>query len=232
MNKPKIISIGFDGPNRSGKGTQIALLSEWFDAKKIPYIVVRGDGSRPNEGKSFGDPQSDWWTKIIPSLRDPKNKDSDLWNQSSEKLAHELIVFRDKTLPEMAQKNHKSIAVLLVDRTLLSRTIVPRSQNRDSTCLELYSSESGISPEDVCPDIIFHIQVPQETLLSRLDKDDPKYDFRKNLILEKYDLYKDAHIYLPEKLSRRIVCVDGSSAPDIIHKNLLNILSNKFPELI
>jgi len=31
MEKPKVISIGFEGPNRSGKGTQIELFSNQLE---------------------------------------------------------------------------------------------------------------------------------------------------------------------------------------------------------
>jgi thymidylate kinase len=124
MEKPRIISIGFEGPNRVGKGTQIELLSSQLDKMEIPYLVVRGDGSRTNEGNQAGDPVSEWWSKTLPLLKKPENKDTELWNESSTRLARELIVFRDRILPNIAQLNNKPLAVLLVDRTLLSRTMV------------------------------------------------------------------------------------------------------------
>jgi thymidylate kinase len=231
MEKPKVISIGFEGPNRSGKGTQIEILSNQLENMGIPYLVVRGDGSRPNQGEHKGDPVSEWWSKTIPLLKDPENKDSDLWNDSSARLARELIVFRDRVLPNIAKQNNKPVAVLLVDRTLLSRTMVPRSQEKKNISDNLYSQDSGIDTSKICPDLIFNIVVDKETLLSRLDEKDPKYEFRKKLILEKYNWYLDAHKYIPEGLQDRIIQIDGSSDPITINNSIIEIINKKFPEI-
>lgn len=233
MEKPKIISIGFDGPHRAGKGTQIELFSNQLKEMDIPYLVVRGDGSRPNQGEHKGDPISEWWSKTTPLLRDPNNKDSDLWNISSARLARELIVFRDRVLPKIAEQNNKPVAVLLVDRTLLSRTVIPRSQEKKDISNNLYLKESKIDVNKICPDLIFNILVDKDTLLSRLEleKNDSKYEFRKKLILEKYDLYLDAHKYIPNELQDRVIQIDGSSNPITVNNSILENINNKFPEL-
>lgn len=57
MEKPKIFSLGFEGAHRSGKGTQIELLSRSLEDKRIPFLIVRGDGSRPNKGGAFRRPR-------------------------------------------------------------------------------------------------------------------------------------------------------------------------------
>ncbi len=231
IGKPKVISIGFEGPNRSGKGTQIELLSNKLEESGIPFLVIRGDGSRPNQGEHKGDPISEWWTNIMPLLKDPVNQDGELWNISSARLARELIVFRDRVLPKIAERNNKPIAVLLVDRTLLSRTMVPRSQGLLDISNNLYPKEFNIDVNDVCPDLIFNIVVNKDTLLSRLDKNDPKYEFRKKLIIDKYDWYLDAHKYISDELQSRIIQVDGLSKPDTINDAILEIITQKFPEL-
>ena len=231
MEKPKVISIGFEGPNRSGKGTQIELFSNQLEKMDIPYLVVRGDGSRPNQGEHKGDPISEWWSKTMPLLKNPENKDSDLWNDSSARLARELVVFRDRVLPNIAEQNNKPVAVLLVDRTLLSRTMVPRSQGETDIPNNLYPKDSKIDVGKICPDLIFNIIVDKETLLSRLDENDPKYEFRKKLILEKYDWYLDAHKYIPNELQDRIIQIDGTSDPNTINNSIIDIINNKFPEL-
>lgn len=231
MEKPKIISIGFEGPNRAGKGTQIELFSNQLEKMNIPYLVVRGDGSRPNQGEHKGDPISEWWSKTMPLLKNPENKDSNLWNDSSARLARELIVFRDRVLPNIAEQNNKPLAVLLVDRTLLSRTMVPRSQGEKDIPNNLYPKDSKIDVNKICPDLIFNIIVDKETLLSRLDENDPKYEFRKKLILEKYDWYLDAHKYIPNELQDRIIQIDGTSDPNTINDSIIDIINNKFPEL-
>lgn len=94
MEKPNIISVGFEGPHRSGKGTQIELLSRTLEEKGIPFLVIRGDGSRPNEGIHLGDPVSEWWSFALPELK-KENPNLEDWNKSSYHLARELLVFRD-----------------------------------------------------------------------------------------------------------------------------------------
>ena len=231
MKESKIISLGFEGSNRAGKGTQIEILSNKLKEMNIPYLTIRGDGSRPNEGKHKGDPISDWWSKTIPLLKEKVNKDGELWNISSTRLARELLVFKNRVLPKMATENNKPVAVLLIDRTLLSRTMVPRSQKIVDIKNNLYPKDSKFNLEDVCPDIIFNILVDKDTLLSRLDHNDPKYEFRKNLILEKYDWYLDAHKYIPTELQNRVIQIDGSSDPETVNKSIIEIINNKFPEL-
>jgi len=197
----------------------------------IPYLVVRGDGSRPNQGEHKGDPISEWWTKTMPLLKNPENKDSDLWNDSSVRLARELVVFRDRVLPNMAEQSNKPVAVLLVDRTLLSRTMVPRSQGEKDITNNLCPKDSKIDVNKICPDLIFNIIVDKDTLLSRLDENDSKYEFRKKLILEKYDWYLGAHKYIPNELQDRIIQIDGTSDPNTINDSIINIINNKFSEL-
>lgn len=232
MKESKVISLGFEGPNRAGKGTQIELMESKLRELEIPYLVVRGDGSRPNEGSHEGDPISEWWTEILPRLKDPANKDSDLWNISSMRLARELVVFRDRVLPKIAEKNKKPLAVLLVDRTLLSRTMVPRSQGVFDIPKNLYPPNSKFEVQDICPDIIFNIIVGKKDLLERLDPNDPKYEFRKKLILEKYSWYLDAHKYLPHDLQDRVVPVDGTLTSREVHESIVNMINKKFPDLI
>ena len=52
-----IISIGFEGPNRVGKGTQISFLAQYLSFHEVPFLIIRGDGSRPMSGLA-GDPFS------------------------------------------------------------------------------------------------------------------------------------------------------------------------------
>lgn len=58
MDKARIISLGFEGSHRSGKGTQIEIIAERLKEIDLPFLVVRGDGSRPNKGNDPGDPYS------------------------------------------------------------------------------------------------------------------------------------------------------------------------------
>jgi thymidylate kinase len=235
MEKPKIISLGFEGSHRSGKGTQIELLSSEFERNGIPFLVVRGDGSRPNEGKHSGDPVSEWWSNMLPELR-KENADLEDWNQSSYRLARELVVFRDRVLPGLCELSESNLAFLLVDRSILSRTMIPRELESAPTENSLYPPYPGargpvITPEKVCPDLLFNFIAEAETLLCRLDPSDPKYIIRKRNIENKASWYMNAVEFIPESLRSRVINIDAEASPEHIQQEIREILMNKIPEL-
>jgi thymidylate kinase len=155
------------------------------------------------------------------------------WDISSYRLARELVFFRDRILPEMAMASGSSIACLLVDRSVLSRTMVPRELGLEPVEDHLYPDEaktghSAVDTEKVCPDIIFNLIASKEVLLSRLDPNDPKYEFRRRLIIEKCDWYKNAIEFIPEPLRNRVVEIDSAKTPTEIHSEVCAILNAKF----
>lgn len=233
MKSPDIFSIGFEGSHRAGKGTQIELFKEKLEKLQIPFVVVRGAGTRPNEGKHEGDPVSEWWTKRLPLLRRDWASIED-WNDSSYRLARELVVFRDRILPNMLKESGSSIAFLLVDRSILSETMTQRENGDDK--IDLYPDSIRtkgkiITAEEVCPDILFNFITDQKTLLSRLDSNDPKYEFRKALIEQKADWYKNAKEYIPEDLRDKVVEIDASKNPEEIHDEIVRLLLDRFSSL-
>ncbi len=235
MKNPKVFSIGFEGSHRSGKGTNIELLKNKLEKLKIPFIIVRGSGTRPNEGEHIGDPISDWWTKKLPLLRREGSSIKD-WNESSYRLARELIVFRDRVLPNMLKESSSKIAFLLVDRSILSETMITRESENETGRINLYPDNAGekgkvITAEMVCPDILFNFIADKETLLLRLDKSDPKYEFRRKLIEEKSDWYKDAKDFIPNNLKDRVIEINATKTLEEIQEEIMKILSEKIPDL-
>ena len=235
MKSPEIFSIGFEGSHRSGKETQIELIKEKLEKLQIPFIIVRGAGSRPNEGKYTGDPISEWWTKKLPLLRREGASIED-WKDSSYRLVRELMVFRDRILPHILKESGSNIAFLLVDRSILSETMISRENRNENGEINLYPDSAKmkgkiITAETVCPDILFNFIADKEILLSRLDKNDPKYEFRKRLIEQKADWYKNAKDYIPEDLRDRIIDIDASKTPQEIHNEIMKFLSEKIPDL-
>jgi len=78
----EIISIGFDGPNRVGKGTQCVLMQRCLAAHNIPALIIRGDGSRTGTGDGPGNPESAWWRAVNQWLHHPETSGK-YWNVSS-----------------------------------------------------------------------------------------------------------------------------------------------------
>lgn len=234
---PKITTIGFEGPNRVGKSTQSELLKARLESQGIPVVIVRGDGSRSGLGKTEGDPESEVWQEIDGDLRTP-GSDLEEWNKSSYRTARELLVWRDRVLPNIAKEAGVNDAVLLIDRTLLARTLVPREMgtperlyDEDMRAVNPVSGErkgNVITAEDVAPDIIVQFVAPKETLLARLeDGEDEKSQLRRRLLEERYDWYLDAHNYLPSELADLVVRIDATEDPDTVFQKVANVLKER-----
>lgn len=233
MHEGIVKTIGFEGANRVGKGVQMCLLSEALESAGIPVITIRGDGSRTGLGDSPGDPYSEWWQDVNAKLREPET-DKSLWNYAAYRLARELLIWRDRVLPKQVQAMDSEYGVLLVDRNLLSRTMIPREMDPGATEIVLYGADarcySGrpkgrvLDEYDVCPDIIFELVAPKEVLLGRIRNDDPKGDFRRWLIEERYDWYLNATDYLPDDLQTRVHRVDSSLPIDVVQGNIRDLL--------
>ncbi len=210
----KIITIGLDGPNRVGKGTQAKLLQQWFQSQQIPVVIIRGAGTRPGLGQEKGDPESEWWQSVNQWIRTSKATYHD-WDMTSARLARELIIWRDRILPRWVRESEKQTAVLIIDRTLLSRTITLRLREEINIADKLYPADAfgkrqPVTAIDVCPDVIFQLLAPKALLLSRLAPDDPKYEFRKRLIETTTEHFYDAEQFIPTQLQKRIIKVDAS----------------------
>jgi thymidylate kinase len=230
--KTKIITIGFDGPNRVGKGTQCIRLQKWLADHEIPSLIIRGAGSRRGKGEQPGDPQSLWWQEVNLWLHTPQASCHD-WNMTAYRLARELLVWRDRVLPNWVKSAGQEFGVLIVDRSLLSRTMIPRAMGLADIAHNLYPEQARLKgrriwPELVCPDLIFNLTAPWWILNARLDSSDPKYEFRKKVIAETYHWFKDAVTYLSKPLQARVVEIDSSRDIEVVFSDVLAILLTHF----
>lgn len=229
--KIKIDTVAFEGLHRSGKGTQIEFLKEKLDEIGIPAIVVRGGGSRTNNGSDIGDPYSSWWEKHLSNLKKPDSKKSD-WIEGSRRLSREMIVFRDRILPKFAEQKGASRAVLLIDRSILSHIAMLDDDdilNMDKEHVYGVRSNQGKKLPDtanVFPDLLFYLKSSSDTLLKRLDENDPKYEFRKKNILENGGKFDGAISLLSDTLKDRIITIDASLTPEDISDKIYNYYNN------
>ena len=235
MEQPRIISVGFEGEHRAGKGTQIEMFAKKLEEAGIPFLVVKGSGTRANEGKSPGDPVSKWWSEALPSLKSGTATTQE-WQMAADRLARELIIFRDRVLPNILKKADSKVAFLLIDRSILSITNWAR-KTEDKNLYPRKPGQKGpkIDANMVCPDIIINLVAEPEILLSRLDHNDPRYDFRAKNIKDNYEPYKKAIELIPEELRSRVINVDASMTPEEVQKEIFRILSEKvqgFNEII
>lgn len=231
----KIITIGFEGPHRVGKGTQCEKVRDWLLQLGIPVLIVRGAGSRSGLGKDVSDPVSPWWQELNSGLHDA-SANFDEWDLAAHRIGRELLVWRDRVLPGMVRAQGKNFGVLLVDRSLLSRTMTLRARKQDDIANHLYINRPeykgrNLSANAVCPDLILNFGAPTEVLLKRLAPDDPKYTFRRRLIEECSEWYVDAVSFLPVELQSRVVNIDANRSPDIVFSEVMAILQAQIEEL-
>jgi thymidylate kinase len=226
MNKGIVSVIGFEGPNRVGKGTQIARLYRYLEDRNIPCLIVRGSGSRPASGAHTGDPLSQWWFRTNQSLKTTANLD--MWQVSANRLAREFILWRDFFFPRMLRRKKAQHGVILVDRTVLSQFMILR-ETGVTDWNKLYpdiarSLGRKITGDMVCPDVIINLVAPKETLLSRLDSSDPKHDFRRLLIETKSHWYLDTMTMLPRRIQNKIRLVGADGTVDMVFGHILDTL--------
>lgn len=238
-SEKKIFTFAFEGENRAGKGTQIEKIKNELRKNGIPCISIRGEGYRKGEGGSEDDPSSEYWKKMSETLKNNADK-YELWNEASYRLAREFLVWRNRILSNEIDKSLKSFGVLLVDRSLISNSVLKKLQKKPLP-EEIFKSSDlfpdhlqnrkKITTEMILPDIIFELMAPKEILLSRLDKNNPEYEFKKNNIENKYELYRDAKLHLPSEIQDLIVPIDSSHDPDQVFSEIMGEIKKRFPEI-
>ncbi len=238
----KIVSIAFEGIHRTGKGTHIENLKNRLGELGIPYADIRGEGSRPGKGGTTGDPPSEPWLKLNEALHKREGgEDVDRWDEAAYRLARELIVWRDRFLKRKIEASDSPFGALIVDRSLLSRAALMKHRlqpppdkifSTEDLYPEKIQNRKKITVEMILPDIIIELVAPKEVLISRLEQDDPRYEFRKRNIETMYVTYMEAKNHLSEEIRKRIVTIDSSRNEDEIFTDIEVAIRAKFPELI
>lgn len=154
-----IKTIALEGLHRSGKGTQLEILKNKIESIGIPCVIIRGAGSRPNTNNEIGDKYSEWWKVHLNKLRGNNATKAD-WIEGSRRLAREVIIFKKKLLPELAEKDGANRAVLLIDRSVLSHMAMLGSTDMDNLDLNAIYGNRDIrnrslpSTQEIFPDIM------------------------------------------------------------------------------
>jgi thymidylate kinase len=234
-NKPVSV-VSFEGPHRVGKGQNIKLLSQYLSEKNIPHVVLKGDGSRSGEGQIEGDPESLYWQKLSSELRNSEVP-KEMWNYAAYLLSREFLVWKNVYMPRKLNFSNSHRGLIILDRSILSRTLIPRELTEPSKWSEeipntLYKKPDNwkgkqIDLESVTPDLVFSLHAPLNVLLERLDKDDPKYEFRKRNLIDRYNWYIDSVNYIPKELETIIVSVDTNRQPDKVFSNIKKVLLDR-----
>ncbi len=225
--KNKVITIGFDGLHRSGKGTQIRMLSDYFAVNNMASLVVRGDGSRAGMGLVPYDFLSKWWKKNLSYFKreahspEEKKLKADLKYQ---RLSREARAIKNRVLPNMINESNQNLRWMLMDRTFISRyffckQIEPLINLEEA--LNVYCPR-GRKVETVIPDMTFALVAPADTLIERISREEcnpEKYVFKTKMINTYYSLFTET---LDELKGRRdIYIMNALRTPEEIHKEIV-----------
>ncbi len=239
FKEKNIYTIAFEGLNRVGKSTQIELIKNKLDELGIPCVSIRGEGYRDGKGDVEGNPESDYWTKMSEMLRNNID-DYEMWNEASYRLAREMLVWRDRILKNKIKETLEPFGVLLVDRSLISNSILKTLQKNPKpgekfSAEELYpeniQDRKQITTDMVLPDLILELIAPKDVLLARLKEDNPDYEFKKNNIENKYKLYREAKLHLPDEIQDLIETVDSSKEPEEVYQEVVDKIASKIPDI-
>jgi len=220
------VTIAFDGLHRVGKGTQTRALVDTLSDKNLNTIVVRGDGTRDGLGLSQGDPFDLEWQQRNKYIKSEQGGSVEDWNASS------LVLLRE--LSEVLEnEQEKKFDAVIIDRSILSRAafLLHRGVGMTGvrmTLEELYPSnqtlhgDERLDLESLIPDIIFDLQAENPlSLLSRLDRDDPKYLFRSRNIKGGFESSIQAKYHVPKNVQERVEVLDAGDSPENVHRKVL-----------
>ena len=197
----KGIFITFEGPEASGKSSQIRLLKKYFKLKKIPFIITREPG-----GTVF----SEKLRKLI------LNKNSKINNVEEILL---LMAARSHHINKVILPNIKKGRIVISDRYVDS-TFVYQGFVNNFGINKLKKLHYEIL-DNFLPDHTFLFNLSIEEIITRLKKRKIKNKYDKiNLKFHK----KVISGYNKISHARRFYKIDASQSRDMIHNKILNIL--------
>lgn len=210
--------IALDGNHRVGKGTQIELLTKELTNNGLRPIMLRGDGSRPGQGGSEGDPHSTWWQNFKEHAKTFENE-YDAWRLGARTLLSEAALIRTQLPPH---------TVILFDRSVLSRTQMTLKEGLAPSTVNAYMNSERDDIEDTVihslyPDLQIYLAASPDKLLDRLAPDDEKYTFRHDNIMSSNGFYDEAFEHLSQQ-GDAIVHIDGTEHPSQVQDNIRNVI--------
>ena len=202
MNKRSGIFVSFEGPEASGKSSQITLLKNYLLNKKIPFVISREPG-----GTNFAE-------KLRKLILDKKSNINNL---------EEILLLM------AARSNHINNVIL---PNLNKGKIVISDRYADSTFVyQGFVNNFGIVKakklhkdllNNFYPDFTFIFKINTKEILKRL---------KKRKIKNKYDkidinFHKKVMTgYKKISKSKRYINIDASLSKNIIHKNIIKIIN-------
>lgn len=198
--------IAFEGIDYAGKGTQIALLSDWLACRYYTPITLF-EPTYGQYGKRIR-------KCIIERCTLPIAEQVELFTQDR----REHVRWKVKPLLEFV-KSHTSF-LIIQDRCYLS---APAYQaDSEVSMMSLLRGQQSIAPR---PDIIFLIDVPVvEALQRRVKSGMDAGIFERKETLERA---RRNYLFLARRCSERIEVVDGCGPRESVAEEIIKILSKE-----
>jgi dTMP kinase len=205
--------ITFEGSEGCGKSTQVQLLANRLDMAGIPFLITREPGGTAI-GESIREllqfaPQSAGMTPETELL---------LFEASRSQLVREVI----KPALERSE-------CVIADRFFDSTTVyqgVARKLDR-----KIVRQLNAFAVGDCVPDITFLLDVDLETARSRM-KGPRRPDRMEQQADEFYEQVRDGYQELAKWQRDRVVVIKGWQSPEDIAKEIWEMLSSRFPNLV
>jgi len=211
-------TIGIDGLNSSGKGTQIKLLQRYFDRNGINYLTLRGDGIRAGRGLRDYDLPSAWWRENASYLLDKSSDAKEKLNLQYQRLGREYALFEKKGDQE----------IILLDRCFPSRYFTMRQFFPDISLEEALTSYNPKTKKEidiVIPDITIILDVEKKTLLERIKTKEKSNSKRRDIVRGVIDSNHKLFREIVEELRHLpgVYILDGEKNRYFLNKEILKI---------
>ena len=202
MKSNKGLFISFEGPEASGKSSQILLLSKYFKKNNISFIISREPGG------------TDFAEKLRKLILDNKSRINNL-----EELLL-LMAARSNHINEVIIPNLKKGKIVISDRYADSSFVYQGYVNKFGITKVQKLHKDLLN--NFFPDYTFIFQINPKEIIKRLKqrKVKNKYD-KSNLLFHKTVIQGYKKIANP----KRYIMVDASLSKDIIHKNIIKKLN-------
>ena len=193
--------ITFEGPDGSGKSTQIKLLSETLTAAGYEILTVREPG---------GTPISEQIRDVVHSLRNREMSDRAeclLYNAARAQLVDQLIV------PQLQRGG-----IVLSDRYADS-TLAYQGYGRGLD-LSAVRSVIAFATNNLKPDVTFYLDLEVEEGIARRKYGGGEWNRLDDQALEFHRRVRAGYLQMVQEEPQRWVCVDAARAVEVIQADI------------
>ena len=203
--------ISFEGPDGSGKSTQIQLLSDALTAAGYDVLTVREPG---------GTPISEQMRDVVHSLRNREMSDRAeclLYNAARAQLVDQLIV------PHLQRGG-----IVLSDRYADS-TLAYQGYGRG---LELSAVRSVIAfaTHNLKPDVTFYLDLEVEEGIARRKRGGGEWNRLDDQALEFHQRVRAGYLQMVSEEPERWVCLDAARSVEVIQAEIVAQVWQKLKE--